>query len=689
MAFDLMERARTRAEQERLQLASGERPTPRMKHAVQRTAAKALAVFFVLMLVLTLLSRAADGVTVARVETQAAKSGVLTQRITAGGVIEAQGDLEITLPAGIRVTRIAAAKGQQVKAGDTLLELDLEALQSAIEKLENDIDLLDLKIANAAGGNSGASTDAILSAQDALDTAQVNLKNAQEDYERLKEGRGTAEERIQEDLRQAQADCDEAAAALEKSKVKAKEELVKAAQEKADAAKEALETTKESARDAEDSAQQAVDSAQDQQSSNDSSYFAAVNTYNRAVEAVKQAQAELDELLANSPDDTAAIAAARSALLQAQSGQDQAEAGMNSLADAGSTIYKSLKRAKENLKSVQEKWTEKIQKAEREAAEAETKLAEAKEKTDMSEEPAVVSAQNALESAQRALQSAQRSAEDAGTSTEDQLLAARRTIESAQRGVESAQRGLENARRQAENERLTNQNTRAQAEIERLGYVSQRRESQKKLDELKAVAEAGGRLAAPIDGTVLSILEETGTTQDGAKAAVLSRSDQGFQFEGSIPQKEAETLAVGDEGTLSFTKDGKSQNVRGVRITSIGMADDKGMVKVTAVLGDGAWPTGGSAKLEISKRSETYNTCLPLGALRSDADGKFVLVLREKQTVMGTEQTVVKVPVEVLAQDSENMAVEASALGWDDQVVTSANKPISEGDRVRLVTAGK
>ena len=678
MAFDLMERAKTRAEQERLQLASGGRPAPRMKHAVQRTAAKALAVFFVLMLVLTLLSRAADGVTVARVQTQNARSGVLTQRLTSGGAIEAQGDLEITLPAGVRVTRIVAAKGQQVKAGDTLLELDLEALQNAIEKLEGDAALLDLKIAGAAQGNSGSSTDAILSAQDALNTAQITLENAQEDYERL-----------QEDLKQAQADCDEAAAALEKAKVKAKEELVKAAQDKADAAREALENAKESARDAEEAAQQAVDSAQDQQTSNDSSYFAAVNTYNRAVEAVNQAKAELDSLLANTPDDAAAIAAARSALLQAEANRDQAEASMNSLADASSTVYKTLKRAKENLKNVQEKWAEKLKKAEGELNEAESKLTEAKDKTDMSEEPAVVSAQSAVDAAQRSLQSVQRSVEDAGVSTGDQLLAAQRAIESAQRGVESAQRGVESARRQAENERLTNQNASRQAEIERLGYVSQRRETQKKLDELSAVAEAGGKLAAPIDGTVLGILEETGATQDGTKAATISRSDRGFQFEGSVTQKEAESLAAGDEGTLSFTKDGKRQEVRGVRVTSIGMADDKGNVKITAVLGDGVWPTGVSAKLEIAKRSETYDSCLPLGALRSDSNGDFVLVLRETQTVMGTQQTVVKVPVQVLAKDSENMAISASALGWDDQVVTSANKPISEGDRVRTTPEEK
>ena len=95
-----------------------------------------------------------------------------------------------------------------------------------------------------------------------------------------------------------------------------------------------------------------------------------------------------------------------------------------------------------------------------------------------------------------------------------------------------------------------------------------------------------------------------------------------------------------------------------------------------------------SAKLELSKRSEQYGACLPLGALRSDGDKDYVLVLQEKNTVMGIEQTVVRVEVTVLDRDSESMAVESSLMGTE-QVVTSSSKPIGEGDRVRLETGDK
>lgn len=650
--MNLMEKTAALAEREREQLASGQRPAPRFQNKVQRVAFKALAIFFALVLAFTLLSRAAVGITVARVDVQKPMTGILTQRTTIQGNLAAQGDLELTLPGGIRITGIPASVGQRVNAGDVLLELDIDGLNSAIEKLKGDLKLLNLKIAGADKGNSGSATDNVLN-------AQITLQTAQEDYDRLVSGRATTEERSAEDLVQAQADYDEAMAALEKAKTKAKTELVKAAQEKLDAAKEALATTKEGSKEALDAAQEAINSAQDTQTTVDSSLYSAVNAYNNAVAAYDKAVESGDE---------AAIAAAYAA-------KNQAENTMNALNDQSNSAYRTLKRAKENLKTAQEKWDAKVKEAETDVNEAAAKLSDAQSKTDMSEEPLVVSAQTAVDGAERAIKTAQRGSDDTATATADQLL-------TAQRAIDSARRALEQAEAAAANERLNDQSTRRQAEVERLGYVNQRRELQKELDELQAVAQNGGFLTASVSGTVLFLPADTGLTTEGAKVAAISRSDRGFEFKGKVDQKEAEKLAAGDRGTLTFTVDGKTHDLM-ADISAIGMADDKGQVEITVALPEGNYPTGSAAKFELSKRSEQYNTVLPLGALRNDGED-YVLVLREKQTVMGTEQTVEKVPVTVTERDSESMAVTASGLEYDAQVVISADKPITEGDRVRV-----
>ena len=269
-----LEKWREEAHREKEMLSAGETPPPKLKNAQQRWAAKALAGFFSLMVLLTLLSRAADGLTVALVEVAEAKTGILTQRITVNGTLEAQGDLPLNLPGVIEVLRVVAKTGQRVQAGDVLLELDQEGLESSLEKLRNDLSLLDLRIAATEQGNTGATADTLWNAQEAVVNAQEGLRSAQQaleearaDYDRLVQSRETAEDRSAEDTAQAVADLERAEAELEKAIQKAKEELVKAAQEKVDAAQETLTELEEAADEEKKSAQEALSDAQKQQSS--------------------------------------------------------------------------------------------------------------------------------------------------------------------------------------------------------------------------------------------------------------------------------------------------------------------------------------------------------------------------------------------------------------------------------------
>ena len=696
MPTQALEKWRLEARREKKMISSGESPAPRFKDPQQRGAARALAGFFALMLLLTLLSRAAEGLTVARVEVAQPKTGVLTQRVTVNGVIEAQGDLPITLPGGIEVLRVAAEKGQRVQAGGVLLELDQAGLESGLEKLRNGLKLLDLRIAAARQGNTEESTDALLSAQEAVESAEEALRsaeqaleNAREDHERLVQSRETAESREAEDLAQARADVEQAEANLEKAKKKAKEELEKAAKEKAEAARETLTGLEESAAEEKGAAKETLDTASQEQSSAADAYWNAIEARDRADRLVHEAQAALDKLLEAEAPDEQTVAAAQAALSQAQSVLLQIESSMGSLSAANDSAGQALKQAQESLKKVNEKWEKELGKAKEALEKAEAELSEVQARSDMSEEPLVVSAQASLDSARRALRSAERMEADTQVSTEDQLRSSLRGIETAEQNVESARRNLERAERgvdsalrQMENQRKNNENARRQAEIEELGYLSQRRELEESIAALEQAAAAGGVVTAPISGTLFSILEEPGKTQEGARVALLSRSDLGFQFTGKLTEKEAGKLSVGDEGTLTYQQDGKSKTAK-VAITGIGMADEQGMVQVTVRL-EGSYPTGVSASLEISKRSEQYSTCLPVSALRSGGtEGYFVLVMREKATVMGKEQTAVKVPVELLERDSKLAAVEGGMLQQGDRVIVTANKPVTEGDRVR------
>lgn len=664
MRFDIGKLITDRAEREKKLLAAGERPAPRLKNRVQRTAAKLLATFFALMLVFTLVARVASAATVANVETDTAKSGVLTDRAEINGQIEAEGDVSVSLPEGLRIEAVYAKVGKRVSEGDDLLGVDPGELAEKLEKLEGEIRVLELKIESASSGISGSAAEAVLAAQQAL-------SDAQNEYERLVEKLDRSEARSEEDFKEIEAALEKAKSEYEKTLKKTREDILKAAEDKLKEAKENLETSQESADDAIRAAKQALNQAADSSSASDAAYQRALTAYNSAKSALETAQQALSDLESQSPQNPDAIAEAKEAVSAAQAAFDQASENLaaSNYSDSG------YSNANENLKTIKERWEKNIQKAKDAVAEAEAELEKERARTDYSDEAAVIAAQSALDSAERDLKSARRTLEDGEYSREDELYSAKRAIESAQRSLESAQR-------QASQEGRSDAVSAAQAEIDRLTYQNELRELEKQMDLLKAAAENGGIIPAPADGTILETLKKGDRTKPDTDAVTISRSDQGFTFTGSLDSKTAAKLQAGDKGTLSYTHEGKSRMAE-VKIASIGVPNEEGLVEITAELPDGSYPSGVSARLTVTRRSETHYSCLPLSALRSGSKGDYVLVLREKKTVMGTELTVVEVPVTVKDRDSELMSIESSLM-WDDKVVVSSDKPISEGDRVRL-----
>lgn len=92
-------------------------------------------------------------------------------------------------------------------------------------------------------------------------------------------------------------------------------------------------------------------------------------------------------------------------------------------------------------------------------------------------------------------------------------------------------------------------------------------------------------------------------------------------------------------------------------------------------------------EIVVSSKSRKYGTCVPLAALRQgDGNSYYVLVVTEKETVLGKELIVKKVDVKIEKRDGEYAAVTEGALGRNDKIIIDSNKTIEDGDRVRLET---
>ena len=636
--------------EQKAMLISGKKYRPLIEDRVQRMAVYLMIGFFTFMLVCTIISRVSYSFTTAHVSVASMAGKTLMNRAELEGIIYASSEKGISLPDGLKAVSVNAGKGKSVEKGEALIEFDVPAAEERIKKLEEEIRILNLKldISSNNGGN------------DVIE-AQRTLEDAQKAYERIAAKYARAEMRLKEDYTK----LEETLADAEKNLINKAEALVKEAREN-------LQNVREDAEDAIRAAEQALDEESENLDDSEDSYQQALEAYEQAKDELNMANqrvSEIKEAIAGKqPDDatdyTEELKEAEEELSIAQKAFNQAKKEL-SKADYNSSSYD---RADDNLDSIKRGWKRKIDKAKDALYKAETVLEAVREGKDFSTESAVSEAQAAIDTAREALNRARRESEDNQYSEEEELYA-------AGRAVETAQAALEDARRQAEV-------LQKEGEIDRITCESERSDKEKSRAALQEILDNGGRLLAPAPGTVVRTLERGDKTKEGEDAVILSSADRGFVFEGKLDKDSAHRFSAGDTGELYYKLDGSSQKAD-VEIHSISTPDESDQVLVTAVLPEGDYTSGMPTQLFLSRKSETYQNCLPLTALRSDSGGDHVFVLRRQSSVLGTEWVIARVDITVKERDSQMMYVDG-ALTYSDQVVISSNKIISEGDRVRI-----
>lgn len=636
--------------EQKAMLISGKKYRPLIEDRVQRMAVYLMIGFFTFMLVCTIISRVSYSFTTAHVSVASMAGKTLMNRAELEGIIYASSERGISLPDGLKAVSVNAGKGKSVEKGEVLIEFDVPAAEERIKKLEEEIRILNLKmdISSNNGGN------------DVIE-AQRTLEDAQKAYERIAAKYARAEMRLKEDYTR----LEETLADAEKNLINKAEALVKEAREN-------LQNVREDAEDAIRAAEQALDEESENLDDSEDSYQQALETYEQAKDELNMANqrvSEIKEAIAGKqPDDatdyTEELKEAEEELSIAQKAFNQAKKEL-SKADYNSSSYD---RADDNLDSIKRRWKRKIDKAKDALYKAETVLEAVREGKDFSTESAVSEAQAAIDTAREALNRARRESEDNQYSEEEELYA-------AGRAVETAQAALEDARRQAEV-------LQKEGEIDRITCESERSDKEKSRAALQEILDNGGCLLAPVPGTVVRTLERGDKTKEGEDAVILSSADRGFVFEGKLDKDSARRFSAGDKGELHYKVDGSTQKAD-VEIHSISTPDESDQVLVTAVLPEGGYTSGMPAQLFLSRKSETYQNCLPLTALRSDSGGDHVFVLRKQSSVLGTEWVIARVDITVKERDSQMMYVDG-ALTYSDQVVISSNKIISEGDRVRI-----
>lgn len=559
---------------------------------IKRKSVRLLVGFFAVMAVLTVLSRIADTLIVAKVSATMPKRGALTYEIDAQGEIELIEELSIASEPGLRVTDICVEAGQEVKTGDRLVAFDVDDISEQLFQAESELQKLELQ-------KRQQELSAGLDGSTAID-AQAALEYTQKEAELNEQSASRTVEAAQEDLDRARKAYQDAVKNKKKVNREERQQAVNDARESLDAAQDeynnVIFTRDNALREVQRTVEDAQDALEEAQQDGDS-------------QAIESAQTALDRAM---EDERAAVEYYDLMVSQAQEKIDNAQAALtaaeNDTYDAGSQLVKSTR--------------------------------------------------NTLDNAKRALQ-------DAVDAQTKQYTADQHAIENARQEFESAQ-----------NSTATN---REQADIQQQSIDIDIGLKEREVERLRELKE-NNSITAPVDGMILSIGTEIGNRTSGDEIILMGSYHSGYKFRTLLDRELAEHIKIGDIAELTIK--GEKIPVQGV-IESIYIKNNEERAEITASLPEGSYPVGVYTKMEIDKRSENYTKCIPIGAVRKDTDGEYVLMVQETNTVLGKEYTVARAAITVLDHDSTTAAV-SGGIYSDDMIITGSNKPIGKGDRVRL-----
>lgn len=193
---------------------------------------KWISLFFGAMALFTTLSRAIYQHGTAVVRTEMPSSGTINHTVQITGKTVQNQELAVTTIGGLRISSICVNEGQQVKQGDVLFILDLDYLDEAILKQEQDMKKQQLSVWDAWAQNSNAQkqkenqqAQAEENYDNAVSQAETAVERAERDLERAKTAlenfyNGVSNDKAEEEAlllacEEAKADHDRAVDALE------------------------------------------------------------------------------------------------------------------------------------------------------------------------------------------------------------------------------------------------------------------------------------------------------------------------------------------------------------------------------------------------------------------------------------------------------------------------------------------
>ena len=678
---------------------------PRFEDKAQRRAGGNIVKFMAGLLALTLIARGTSGATLARVDVSAPSRGEIVEAVTGSAVVSARDTIDVFAPEGLTVVEMLVSAGQTVNFGDAVAlfgasevqeklireTASLDKLLIELEKLEREVDTDSSSVESAARNLSRAKEDYRSIEEQGKEDVDAARKVFDEALAKLAEDPDAAAlnsawralRRAQEDQAatyvQGEADIRSAQAALKEAQ-DAKDEPVDSAsvdnaRRNRDRAREDYNAVVSQNKNLVDAATAVLSAALEEENEKKDEWENAGDgdkdeKYQEYLQAQAETQKARDALTAAEKKAADDQQTARRRLEDAEATLSQAQkTNENNSQQASNARQNAVDNARKALSTAQQKASDNLLSASRRVEDAETTLSQAQQNYDKNIQNASDARLTSIDNAHNALGAAQQKAAD-------NLLSALRRVEDAEAAHSQAKQNFDKSALQSADTAVQNS----------AGAVTARLDVEKQkavVDALSVLAAGEGTLYSDVAGVAANTKAKGSVT---GKDALISFMDnaKGFEAYLTLDRTEADLLTVGEECQVATGGGSLYYNPTAAgMVSAIAPPDDQDKVKVTIRLPEGSWTDGQRVDVRAVKSRDTYDMCFPLSALRSDNTGYYLLTVEQKSTVLGVENVVVRVPVNVLAEDDDMAAVQGP-LDRSSQIVTGSNKVVTAGDRVRL-----
>lgn len=200
------------------------------------------------------------------------------------------------------------------------------------------------------------------------------------------------------------------------------------------------------------------------------------------------------------------------------------------------------------------------------------------------------------------------------------------------------------------------------------------------LQKYQQLLDQNGEIKSTIAGYISSIPVTVGGLTLDFASVIITESAGDFTFTALLDKDQKAYADIGD--MVSIDIDGSRAQSMEVPIVSI-RQNEEGMYEVSVKIPSKGLILGQSGKMTITDAGEEYDCCVPLSALFAQDNITYVLVLTEKETILGTELITSRVDVQVKDRNEKYAALMGNPVTDEDRIVTASDKEIVPGKEVR------